>query len=60
MSGNEEDGSKFDQKQPLGELNSIFIIGGYKISRGITFNNLVFECITKKSDKNDSTLQRAR
>lgn len=60
MSGNEEDGAKFDQKQPLGELNSIFIIGGYKISRGITFDNLVFECITKKSDKNDSTLQRAR
>jgi hypothetical protein len=36
------------------------VIGGNKISRGVTFDNLVVEIITAKSEKADTTLQRAR
>ncbi|AVN58942.1 Z1 domain-containing protein [Mesoplasma florum] len=60
MSGLELDHNKYDKKQVIDGVNAVFIIGGYKIARGVTFSPLLLETIIKKSDKADSTLQRAR
>lgn len=60
LSGNDKKDFSLLAEKKNGILNNILIIGGYKISRGVTFDNLVIETILFKSNKFDSTLQRAR
>lgn len=42
------------------DFQEVIFIGGNKISRGVTFENLTYETILHLSEKFDSTLQRAR
>ncbi|WP_026389841.1 Z1 domain-containing protein [[Acholeplasma] multilocale] len=60
MSGLETEDKKYDTKEIIDGINSVFIIGGYKIARGVTFDNLLLEVLTANSIQSDSTLQRAR
>jgi hypothetical protein len=60
FSGDEINNDYLDGVNPIEGFKMALVIGGNKISRGVTFDNLVVEIITAKSEKADTTLQRAR
>ncbi|WP_106078887.1 Z1 domain-containing protein [Mesoplasma coleopterae] len=57
---NSENENNIESLKEIDGFNEFIIIGGYSMSRGVTFPNLVMELILHKSNKYDSTLQRAR
>jgi hypothetical protein len=60
FSGDEINNDYLDEVEPIDGFKMVVVIGGNKISRGVTFDNLVTEIITAKSEKAGTTLQRAR